>query len=545
HESRESIDQQVKLGLEGVLPNLVDNIKCGNSLIGPDFYGTEQQETLFDEAEMRRVNVFDWNDDVKGFGKIMKRGGFDCVIGNPPYVRSKLLPKTERNYFSQNYDSAIGTFDIYILFIERGMNLLKEQGRLAFINPNKYFYSDYGKELRKIISDRYTIKKIFNFNEFQVFKYITTYTAINIFEKSDFPEEFDYYIVKDKKIKEEIVQAFLGGNLSKDIQHMKVEQQSLNPSSWIFRENFKIKIMKKIQKNNTKLIDLCYKIYQGFVLTPTEVFPVSITDEKQNTCLITPIKKDTSVYEVEKDLIIPIVKSSDIKRFFYIPKNYYFVFPYKYVNDKQVEFIELKDMKQKYPKTLEYLSAKKDYLTKREKGKWNKSNKWYEFSRRQNFECQKMRKIIVPGLATEARYCIGTENTFIDQGSYGIILKEEYKKYEFFILGLLNSKLLDFYLQSTSGTLSGGYYSYQTKYLSNIPIYIPNLDDKKEKETYDTLISLVGQMLETQKHFHSARMERDKELYERQIKIVDAQIDRLVYDLYGLMEEEMKVVEAR
>jgi len=76
HESRESIDQQVKLELEGVLPNLEDNIKCGNSLIGPDFYGTGQQETLFDEAEMRRVNVFDWNDERKGFGKIMKRGGF-------------------------------------------------------------------------------------------------------------------------------------------------------------------------------------------------------------------------------------------------------------------------------------------------------------------------------------------------------------------------------------------------------------------------------------------------------------------------------------
>ena len=85
HESRESIDQQVKLGLEGVLPNLEGNIKCGNSLIGEDYYGAgQQQATLFDEVEMRRINVFDWNDERKGFGGIMKRGGFDCVIGNPP-----------------------------------------------------------------------------------------------------------------------------------------------------------------------------------------------------------------------------------------------------------------------------------------------------------------------------------------------------------------------------------------------------------------------------------------------------------------------------
>jgi type I restriction-modification system DNA methylase subunit len=100
HESRESIDQQAKLGLEGVLPNLGDNIKCGNSLIGPEYYDTEQG-TLFDEEAMRRVNVFDWNDDKKGFGGIMQRGGFDCVVGNPPYVRQELL-KEQKGYFKDH-----------------------------------------------------------------------------------------------------------------------------------------------------------------------------------------------------------------------------------------------------------------------------------------------------------------------------------------------------------------------------------------------------------------------------------------------------------
>ena len=109
HESRESIDQQVKLGLEGVLPNLEDNVKCGNSLIGADFYDAGKQETLFDEMEMRRVNVFDWEDDEKGFGEIMKRGGFDCVIGNPPWVSLKgkfgvrIYPKVEIDYLIQKF----------------------------------------------------------------------------------------------------------------------------------------------------------------------------------------------------------------------------------------------------------------------------------------------------------------------------------------------------------------------------------------------------------------------------------------------------------
>jgi len=120
HESRESIDQQVKLGLEGVLPSLVDNVKCGNSLIGPDFYET-QQATLFDEAEMRRINVFDWNDDVKGFGTIMKRGGFDCVIGNPPY--GMVSERGEKVYFEKWYETHEGRYDKYELFLERGIKL--------------------------------------------------------------------------------------------------------------------------------------------------------------------------------------------------------------------------------------------------------------------------------------------------------------------------------------------------------------------------------------------------------------------------------------
>jgi type I restriction-modification system DNA methylase subunit len=133
HESRESIDQQVKLGLEGVLPNLAGNVKCGNSLIGPDFYGTGQQETLFDEAEMRRVNVFDWDDDKKGFGEIMRKGGFDCVIGNPPY--GAFFNEIEKTYIKQNFVAYKYRYDSYIYFVEKAISLTKIDGWISFITP--------------------------------------------------------------------------------------------------------------------------------------------------------------------------------------------------------------------------------------------------------------------------------------------------------------------------------------------------------------------------------------------------------------------------
>jgi len=117
----------VRLGMEGILPNLEDNIKCGNSLIGPDFYDTPQT-TLFDEEEMRRINVFDWNDKARGFGRIMARGGFDCVIGNPPYIKIQVLqefqPK-EVDYLKKKYFSASSrSIDIYVILQLRHLRRL-------------------------------------------------------------------------------------------------------------------------------------------------------------------------------------------------------------------------------------------------------------------------------------------------------------------------------------------------------------------------------------------------------------------------------------
>ena len=158
NESRESIDQQMKLGLEGVLPNLEDNIKCGNSLIGPDFYDSGQQERLFDEEEMRRVNVFDWDDDRKGFGGIMKRGGFDCVIGNPPYItlalgkKQKFISKEELAYFTNKFQkSSEYKGNTCTLFMDCGLHLLKNNGKLGFIIPNTLLANHYFRKIREYI----------------------------------------------------------------------------------------------------------------------------------------------------------------------------------------------------------------------------------------------------------------------------------------------------------------------------------------------------------------------------------------------------------
>src|SRR5260370_6391318 len=124
-ESEQTLATQLRFYHERALPDLGRNIKCGNSLIGPDFY--EQQEMSFlDEEERYRINVFDWS-GKDGFPEIMKAGGFDAVIGNPPYLRVQGLQEHYGNqieYFARNYGSAVKRFDLYLLFTELAYKLL-------------------------------------------------------------------------------------------------------------------------------------------------------------------------------------------------------------------------------------------------------------------------------------------------------------------------------------------------------------------------------------------------------------------------------------
>ncbi len=534
-ETQASIANQLTMFKERVLPTLDNNIKSGNSLIDTDYYDEE-----IDFGDEKKIKPFNWK---KSFAEVFNKGGFDAVIGNPPYVRSKLLDIPQRDYFSKKYKSAKGTFDIYSIFIEQAFHLVKEKGLIAFINPNKYFYSDYGEGIRKVIIDNYSIVSIVDFNEFQIFDGITTYTTVNIFSKNKSNSTFTYSTIIDKKIEKESVEYFLLKNIKTEkISSIIVESNKLNSTNWVFKSQIDSDFITRIKNESIKLIDICYKIYQGFVLTPTEVFPVSIEKKLESTFKIKPIKLDDNIYEIEKDLIIPIVKSSSIFRYHFEIKNYYSIFPYNYVDDSNVELISEKTLKEKFPKTLAYLKGKSNYLKSREKGKWMNSTKWYEFSRKQNFECQKMCKILVPGLATKARYTLADDNIFIDQGSYGIILNSKHKRFEKFILGLLNSSLLDYIFKSGSGTLSGGYYSYQTKYLKDLPIRLPNLKDKNQKIIFDTVIKNVDLLISLYKDLGQTTLQSKMEQIESKIDFYEDKINDIVFDFYGLSNDEKDVI---
>ena len=174
-ENEQSIAQRL---FERILPDLSSNIKCGNSLIDTGFY-ENHQISLFNEDELRRINTFDWHAE---FVDAFQNGGFDAVIGNPPYIRIQALKEfipVEAHYYTETYETAqSGNYDIYGIFVEKGLQLLNSRGALGYIVPNKFLTTDYGAAIRHYIADRQALSSLIDFGHHQVFKRATIYTCL-------------------------------------------------------------------------------------------------------------------------------------------------------------------------------------------------------------------------------------------------------------------------------------------------------------------------------------------------------------------------------
>lgn len=185
---------QLALGFERVLPDLGQNIRCGNSLIGWDYF---QGQMFPDEEEIHRINPFDWQ---RAFPHVFAAGGFDAVIGNPPYVRSAGLEESRR-YYSQLFQTAQGAYDIYIVFIERTINLLRKDGFAGLITPNKYFVADYGKNLRNLLLTKVNLVSLVDMGKAKsVFQDASVATVITIFRNSSPTESVEVLILNDDSL---------------------------------------------------------------------------------------------------------------------------------------------------------------------------------------------------------------------------------------------------------------------------------------------------------------------------------------------------------
>jgi methylase of polypeptide subunit release factors len=241
-ETETSIETSLKLFNERVLPTIDGNIQCGNSLISPDFY-TEQ--LFLTPKEERQINVFDWK---TSFPDVFKQNGFDCIIGNPPYILLQILEKKEIfNYTSKKYNSAHYKIDTYQLFIENSVNLLKPDGYLAYITPNTFLKNIHSEPLRRFILENTVIK------EFLLFYY-------GVFDQASV--DVCISLVKRSKVNgKNIIKVKEAHEIFKPILKREIEQTSFHSNNRltfnISIDNNEKELIDKITKNTNPLSKYC------------------------------------------------------------------------------------------------------------------------------------------------------------------------------------------------------------------------------------------------------------------------------------------------
>lgn len=347
---------RLALWLHTALPNqpltaLDQNIRCGNSLIGHDFYAQAGiQQNLFGEDERERINTFDWRE---AFPEVFKREnpGFDCVIGNPPYVKlqhfrkiqedvAKYLLEAKRENGDPLYESTqTGNYDMYLPFIERGVELLNAKGKMGYIAPNVWMVNEYGKGLRKKLKRTGRMDRWIDFKSYQVFDEAITYTALQFF--AGFQQNHIRCIF-----------APLGKESIASVDWRKVADTVLyrdlpEEESWVLMPSAERTLYMKLEERCKRLDESCKGITVGIQTSADYIYHLERIG--LNRYLHKPKDKKKPMEVVIEDAIMhPLVSGPEAKRYQMPVTSTYLLFPYEVTNSK-VHLFTRNEMESGFP----------------------------------------------------------------------------------------------------------------------------------------------------------------------------------------------------
>ncbi|EAK8603218.1 class I SAM-dependent DNA methyltransferase [Campylobacter coli] len=439
--------------------------------------------------------------------------GFDLIIGNPPYIRQEEL-KELKPHLAKNYKVYKGTSDIYTYFYELGFNVLKENGILSFITSNKYTRAGYGEALREFLLKNVKVLEYTDLNGIKVFDSATVDTSILCFEKSKSKDnKFKYLALSNEILK---TCAYNIG-LYKDFAEFS--QNSLSKESFTFSDENTSALKAKIERIGTPLKEWQgLNIYRGILTGYNEAF--IITTEKRNEILANC--KDEAEKERTAKLIRKMLRGRDIKRYSYEWAGLWVINThngYKNQNGEKVEVINI----EYYPSLKKHFDEFYPQLEKRtDKGltPYNLRNCAYldEFEKE---------KIVWNPVSGEYLFSYIKEHIFFNNSLFMMTLDVFSLKY---ILAFMNSNCYKWLITLKTNLIQTGSYAYGAKdKIERLPI--PKINSKNEKLANE-LINLVDEILKAK--------EQDKNVNTQEL---ENKINSLVYKLYNLTEEEIKIIE--
>ncbi len=520
-QSAETIESQFSLFHERALPDLDSNIKCGNSLVGPDFYeviGESQKELFtFTEEEKWKVNIFDWQYE---FAEAMQAGGFNVVIENPPYVRQEILGTPFKKYAEKKYQTFAGTADLYVYFIEKSLSVLKDDGLYSVIVANKWLRANYGKSLRVFLKGK-RIYKLIDFGDLPVFQGATTYPCILIAANKK-AQDFDAVQQHPGLL------AAGGEELNQIVEKnsYSVAIDSLKEEGWSLSSKQEAELLQKLKGKGIPLGEYVDgKIYRGVLTGLNEAF---VIDE---------VTKDKLIAEDPKsaEVIKPFLAGRDIKRYQTPVSDRWLIFTRRGIDIKR------------YPAIIKYLEQFKDQLKPKPKtwpdekgwtGRKPGSYEWYEIQDAVDYyEEFEKEKIIYPNICKQPEFVYDKNNLYTNQKCFIISEPDKY------LLGILNSSVNYYLFNRLLPKLRGGFFEPSSVFFTLFPIRTIDFTNPGDKAMHDQMVGLVERTLEMHRRLPYIKTPHERTALEREIEATNRQIDQLVYRLYALTEEEIAVVE--
>ena len=456
--------------------------------------------------------------------------GFDIVIGNPPYLRIQGIRNSNSDfadYLVANYNSATGSFDLYVAFVERALQLISSNGIVNFIMPVKWTNAAFGKGLRDVVSKQKAAKKIINFSEYQVFN-ASTYTGLQWFKPNS--DYLEYYEL-DRNLEFNIELKSYLENLSKDTSSI-VNTDKLNKDTWVLASSEVSKLLNKLNEQPLRLEDVFEKIFQGIATSKDDVYFIYDCTETQST-ITGESKQLNKRVTIEKGLVKPLLKGEDVHRYDNLSSNRYVIFPYKLENGTANLYAE-EELKLLFPNGYAYLKECETLLRGREKGRLKNDIYWYRYIYPKNLTLFQSPKLVAPEISLGGNFSYDGNGQFYSTTKiYGYILKSSMIQYGYnFFLGLLNSSLFWFFIQNTGYVLRGGYFTFKTNYVSPFPI-------PKFADIDSTLLLKIDNNVESIMELNAMKGN------DTQIKLLVKEIDSVIYKIYNLSSNEIQLIDSQ
>jgi len=482
------------------LSSLDGNILCGNSLVDWDI---NRAEKPLSDAQLERINPFSYHE---AFAEVFKAGGFDVIIGNPPYIKLQNMRRIQpeaTDYWVQakNADGSVkfrsvqtGNYDIYLPFIEQSVGLLHPEGRMGLIAPNVWAVNDYGQGLREVLHDTRRMDRWVDFKSYQIFDEAITYTALQFFT--------------GKAV--DGIKLHFAPNGGDDLSSLDWSQVNALPydnlptaAAWQFMPEPERRLIEKLNTTCKRLDDpsITSAIFQGLITSADSIYHLTKLGEGK---YVSHVDKEKPVaVEIEDELMHPLVSGVEAKRY-QTPKTETFIlFPYDCSGDKPKLYSEV-EMQTLFPKGWRYLEKYESVLRKRDGGKLNVDG-WHQFGRNQSIDKQRFSKLLVPRLVKSLFCSVDSDGMFymdnVDVGGVFVTHASDL----FYIAGVVNAPVANFVWRRISKPFQNDYRAANKQFIAPLPI--PDADEEQKKQ--------VAKLAETLQELHTAYRDELQKLAKR------------------------------